>query len=178
MNKLRRSLSFGLLAGLPGMSFVNGFLFPLSYAKDVANAVDTVDKARVLDSRFAALIDTFVPADETPGAIDLGIDLPILARIRINQENLNSIEQMLNDMNALMLERYGKHFQAATLAQRTDLVSEILHSGVRYKDIRIQATSLRTSTLNAFYSSETAFDMLDYHPPSQGGYPDYAQPPA
>ena len=157
---------------------MNGLLFPLAHAKDIVEAVDIVEKERLLDSGFTALIDTFVPADETPGAIDLGIDLPILARIRTNQKYLNVIEQMFDDLNTLMQEQHEKRFEVATLAQRTDVVSRILYSSVQYKDAKIQLSSLRTSTLSMFYSSEAAFEMLDYHPPSQGGYPDYARPPA
>ena len=178
MNKLRRSLSVGLLAGLPWVSFMSELLFTVAPAKNEAIGTGILDSARALDSGFAALIDTFVPADETPGAIDLGIDLPILARIRTNQEYLNVIEQVFDDLNALMQEQYEKRFEVATLAQRTDVVSRVLRSSVQYKNAKIQLSSLRTSTLSAFYSSEAAFEMLDYHPPSQGGYPDYARPPA
>lgn len=177
MNKLRRYLNFGLLTSLPGVPFVNSLLVTHAHATGIAN-VDSADvKARALDSDFAALIDTFVPADEAPGAIDQGIHLPLLARIRANQEYLNTIVKMFDDLNTLTLEHYEVRFEAASLAQRTAVVLKILNSDARYKDASTQISSLRISTLSGFYSSEAAFEMLDYHPPSQGGYPDYARPP-
>ena len=87
------------------------------------------------------------------------------------------ILKMFDLMDALMLERYGWRFEKATLAQRSEIVSRVLRSREQYQDAQIQISSLRTSTLSAFYSTEAAFDMLEYHPPSQGGYPDYDRPP-
>lgn len=172
MNKLRRTLCFGLLGSVPGISWVKSLLFPRAEAKRAeimpGGAVDST-----LESNFAALIDAFVPADETPGAIDLGIEQSILNRIRENREYLSEIVQMLERLNALMLKRFGLRFDEAALAQRTDIVLAFLTNGAQHKEDGILISSLRTRTLSAFYSSEAAFGMLDYHPPSQGGYPDY-----
>lgn len=180
MNKLRRSLSFGLLGSLPGISWVNSLLFPQAEAKragGTVNDVRMVDMDITLESDFAALIDVFVPADEAPGAIDLGIEKPMLIRIRENRKYLGETVQMLDLVNTMTLELFGERFNAANLSQRTDVVLTFLTSGAQYEEVRRQIASLKSSTLSAFYSNKAAFEMLDYHPPSQGGYPDYDRPP-
>jgi len=171
MNTLRRSLSFALLAGLPGMSFVSRLLFPS------ADAQQATDPNVVYDARFTALIDTFIPADETPGAIDLGLERPLLKQLRSNPKYFGEIVQMLESLNARSEAQYGEEFEAATLAQRTVVVSDALRPGRQSDDISRIISSMRARSLTAFYSSDAAFKMLDYHPPSQGGYPDYARPP-
>ena len=168
MNKLRRSLSVGLLASVPGISVLNKILFPVVQAKQLDIA---------LDQDFLALIDTFVPADESPGAIDFGIHQTLLDSIRANQDYLNVIRQTLSSLDALTLAHYDMHFGLATLSQRSEIVSRVLGTQAQFEDVRIQLSSLRTRTLSAFYGSEAVFEMLDYHPPSQGGYPDYDRPP-
>ena len=180
MNKLRRSLSIGLMGVLPGITWAYSLLFARAEAKtpgDIVETVSTANAKRTLESDFAALIDTFVPADETLGASDLGIEKPILKRISENPENLGGVVKMLETVNALTLERFGEHFNMASLSQRTKVVSTLLSGRAEYKEAQSRISSLRTSTLSAFYSSEAAFEMLDYHPPSQGGYPDYDSPP-
>ena len=129
-----------------------------------------------IDSIFAAVIDTFIPADDFAGAIDVGVDVQLLEQIRASRSYLKTMSRILDALDKTTKERLGSSFSSATLNQRTRLLSEILAGKMLDSNARMQLSHIRHNALTLFYTSPQAFDMLDYHPPSQGGYPDYDRP--
>ncbi len=160
MKASRRAILGLLLAGLPGAA-----LFFRKRARDA--------RPFTFEETFKALIDTFVPADESPGAIALGIDQQILAKIYKNNEYLAKIRDAVDVLQRNALQREGMGFGRLDLERRVSLLNHLLSDRNGDKNTRIQITSLRANTLTRFYTSDQAFEMLSYHPPSRGGYPDY-----
>jgi len=130
-----------------------------------------------IESGMRALVDTIVPADESPGALTLGVDTMLFSRIRTNSNYLQLIADTIATLDALAVEQADLAFSKLELSQRTSLVARVLSSRKQFPEAGRQINALRAQILTEFYASELAFTMLDYHPPSQGGYPDYARPP-
>lgn len=166
MNSLRRSLS--LLALLPSLPILNRVFNTEVYAAETLASVSL---------RFAALVDTIVPADESPGAIDLGLDKQILEQISRNSVFFGRVESTLSALDGQSINQFHQLFLNLNLEQRTAIVNQLLQTRGRSTEDQIILSSLREKVITAFYRHQTAFDMLAYHPPSQGGYPDYARPP-
>ena len=127
---------------------------------------------------FSMLIDTFVPADAWQGALDLGIDEQLLEPIFTHPQYQEKVEKALRQLQLLSNQTYGQDFADMNLDDRSRLLETILNKRGSTGELRSQLASLRNKTLTRYYTAPEAFKMLDYHPPSQGGYPDYAKPPA
>ncbi len=163
--KIPRRLVVGSLLALIPVTYL--------YRKDVLS-----DGGKFkFEHSFSTLIDTFVPADDAPGAIDLGIDRVLLEQVNSNSDYLNKVTQSLQMLHESATEKYHQPFDRISLAQRTRLVEYFLSSR-EDTNTHLQLTSLRLKTMTKYYTSAAAFEMLNYHPPSQGGYPDYDSPPA
>ncbi len=126
-----------------------------------------------LEDSFSALIDTFVPTDEYPGATDLGIDLELINLFQENKTYWHSISESLKAVNQLSRKLYSVNFQDGSLEQRTSILEILFASDSEHEKTKLQLRTLLNRTFGLFYTSQPAFDMLDYHPPSEGGYPDY-----
>lgn len=138
-----------------------------------AQALSIVD----IENGFRALVDTIVPADESPGAVDAGVDRRLFSRIRKNANYLKLIGETVGVLDKLAAQRGNVIFAQLALPVRTDIIIRVLDSRKQFLNASRQVNALRTQILTEFYASELAFTMLDYHPPSQGGYPDYARAP-
>lgn len=165
MNIIRRTLIAGVVTLLLGLYWLKRKAVPGEHEF-------------VLDRYFSAVIDTLVPADDAPGAIDLGIDRQLLEQVKLNSDYTVNITQALESLHQFAIEHYQRAFDRLSLELRTELLGTMLDSrNNEIDDARIQFVDLRLKTITRYYSSEDAFGMLDYHPPLQGGYPDYAAPP-
>lgn len=152
-----------------------GLLVPGLVIRGVRASEPTPD--RFPSQRFSALVDTFVPRDDYPGALDLELDHKLLEQITSVPPEIEQAETALNWLNRLTVDEYGRSFESLELAQRSNLLERLKLERTR----RIPQTylrALRDRTLSLFYTSPEAFRMLDYHPPAHGGYPDYARPPS
>ncbi len=127
------------------------------------------------NANFSALIDTFVPADQYPGALDLEIDKKLMGKVKKTEGHWDLVAQYLNIVDQLSIDTLGKNFSNALLEQRTNLIETVLDDDSNV-ELQLQLKTLKNQTFTLFYTSQTAFDMLAYHPPSQGGYPNYDQP--
>ena len=126
---------------------------------------------------FRALIDTFVPEDDWAGALVLEIDRQLLETVLANAQYRANVRIALLQLDDFSRRIHGRKYLSLDLETRTHLLDNILNSRSG-GTLRVQLDSLRLKTLTRFYTSPQAFALLDYHPPSQGGYPDYADPPA
>ncbi len=165
MNYLRRMLGMSLL----------GFV-PLSSLLGLREASAASIEAQ-REAIFSAVMDCFIPADSAPGIVELGLHNEVLEHISRNQKYLRSLDTMLESVDKLSLERNGSNFERATLESRTDILSSIFDNKRAYSQQHRLLSSLRTKAITAYYSDDAGFDMLAYHPPSAGGYPDYDRTP-
>lgn len=125
---------------------------------------------------FSAVIDTFVPADDWPGALALGIDTALLETVQENPAYRERLGDALFLLDHLSRAEHGLDFEALAPAGRSRVLEGVLSDRSK-GELRAQLAGLRLKTLTRFYTSAESFAMLEYHPPSQGGYPDYAKPP-
>ena len=131
------------------------------------------DRSFQFDQIFLQIIDTFIPSDDDPGALDAGFDQSLLNEVRANKTYFQKIFATLQRVHDESIRGYDQAFNEMSLQSRVELITRIMSPNYFDQDARIQITSLRAKTITYFYTSDFAFKMLDYHPPSQGGYPDY-----
>lgn len=146
-----------------------GFLFAkhnVSYAQN---------HDRIYD-QFKLLVDTCVPRDDFPGAVDEDIDQKLFEEISKNENHLQRVQELLSDIDKISRSQFSQQFLELGVSKRADLLGKLLTDKTLTPNQRAELSFLRAHVLQMFYISETGFAMLDYHPPSQGGYPDYARP--
>jgi len=159
------------------------YLFKLGFLANFSNLfVSGVGQAQArpiadIEAGMRALVDTIVPADESPGAVALGVDRMLFSRIRKNANYLKVITETFDALDKMAVQQSDLSFAKLDLAQRSSIISRVLNSRKQFPEASRQIGALRTQVLTEFYASGLAFTMLDYHPPSQGGYPDYARIP-
>lgn len=129
------------------------------------------------DQIFVMLIDTFIPADEYPGAVDIGLDQQLLSKVRENRTYFSKMFSVINIIYNEAISQYSLSFDALDLDARHAIIAQILLTDFYDQNTHIQVKGLRAKVITHFYNSSVAFKMLAYHPPSQGGYPDYAIAP-
>ena len=130
-----------------------------------------------LAASFEFVIDTLVPADTDPGAVAAGVAATLYTQIAANAQHRARLAAMLAWIDRAALAKYRSRFRELPLAERTEALLERLAAhDADGADARAELGYLRTRTLALFYTSPAGYRMLDYHPPSAGGYPDYADP--
>lgn len=126
-----------------------------------------------------ALLDTLIPADADPGALQAGVPETVLAWIRDDPAAAAPWRRLLAWLQRASVERHGTAFHALTPARRDALVSGLyLSGGDELARPRVDLHLVLADCFHAFYSSPTAQAVIGYHPPIQGGYPGYADSPA
>jgi hypothetical protein len=128
------------------------------------------------DVTFFAIVDTIVPADEDPGAVEAGVPQALRENFVREPWRKKEYREIVGAVDAAARARYGRSFAALDLEPRT----EILHQLLRDKDAgdaRSYLAFLRVAVLRQFYASPAGQSMIGYTPPRYG-YPDYHRPPA
>lgn len=129
------------------------------------------------DIIFAAMVDAIVPADEYPGAINLGVNIKLLTHVKKNKNYLQKITSAMAELQQGAQLTQAQDFYQLSLDQRVNIITRMMKSKNTSQNTRIQLSSMRAKTITEFYRSDEAFKMLAYHPPAYGGYPDYHSAP-
>lgn len=124
------------------------------------------------------LVELLVPADETPGAVELGVDRAILARAAQDHELADLLAS-----GCLRLDADAQlHARASWLAlseQQQQASLQRLAGGAPLSFPGRFFWRLRDETLAGYYADPRSWDLLSYRgPPQPVGYADYAEPPA
>ena len=125
---------------------------------------------------FTAVVDTLIPADDFPGAVDAGIDKKLYTESQKNGALKTFATAALETLEETAILQNGDSFHALSVSDRTKLLESVFDSTSTNRQTIIVLSHLRNKCMREFYLSPEAFGMLGYHPPSQGGYPDYAKP--
>jgi hypothetical protein len=96
-----------------------------------------------------------------------------LLKVRANKVYFAKIFTVLNIIHNEAIRQFSQSFNALDLESRNAIVEQTLSSDFYDLNTHVQVRGLRAKVITHFYNSSAAFKMLDYHPPSQGGYPDY-----
>jgi hypothetical protein len=125
-----------------------------------------------------ALVDTLIPADETPAASALGVDRG-LTEFALRAEGY----RRLVEEGAAWLDRAAralgaKGFAAATSEQRIAVVRQAERARANTLP-RLFFERVRADALSLYYAQPAAWPALGYAgPPQPGGFLDFEQPPS
>ena len=159
---LRLALGTGLLAS-SGYILKNVF-FP---SQITAREVKTLE----------AFLDTLIPSDETPGALELGV----AERIRLLADKDYRYRRLLKSgcgwLDNKASERTADTFSSLNPDKREEVVREAAGSG-RESLPRIFFERVRFDAFTHYYARPETWKSLGYKgPPQPEGFPDYAYAP-
>jgi len=125
-----------------------------------------------------AFVDTVIPKDQDPGAVEAGVTDELLTMFEKKQEMKQMTIYMLTAIDVTAYKKFSTSFKKLELDQREKVLQLILHSRDK-KDHPARKTihQLRGRIVRFFYLSPTAREMLAYTAPYPMGYPDYNSPP-
>lgn len=124
-----------------------------------------------------ALLDTFIPADQDPGALQAGVPAVIMKRIRSDRVAFTRYDRLLTWISRRSVEVHQRPFPRLDAVARHDLVEGLYRSsGGDWAQLRVDVHVALEHCLHAFYSSPAAEGVIGYHPPIAGGYPGYGEP--
>jgi len=121
---------------------------------------------------WRAWIDHLIPADDTPGALDLGIDAAILEK----PELVKLIEQGTLWLHETSSKSYGKPFPdlTETEAERVILAASEQPTGSWPRDFFFHT---RQAAMQLYYADpRNRVNTVWEHPPQPAGHMDYQQP--
>lgn len=142
-------------------------------------SADKEDTTSVIDRQLLdAFVDTLVPKDQDPGAVEAGIPEQLLARFAEKPEQAEKAAAMLSTIERVANKKFSKSFRQLDLERR----EKVLRMIVRSRDssdhpARDNIRRLRSEVVRDFYQSPVGWAMLGYAPPFPGGYPDYNRAP-
>jgi hypothetical protein len=122
---------------------------------------------------LAALVDTLLPADESPGALELAVDKQVFKTLEA--------EARLSDLARAGLQWFNRaadqHFAQLPLAARNELLARAAGAD-RAKVERVFVDQLRHLTVGFYLAHPQSLRGLAYAgPPMPAGYPDQAAAP-
>jgi hypothetical protein len=125
-----------------------------------------------------AVLDTFIPDDEDPGAVQTGVPDRIRERIGRCPVSASRYRRLLSWVAERACEVHGRRFEQLPLPQRERLLRTLYDSrDSALTQLRIDLNVALDDCYHEFYSSPAARSVIGYHPPIEGGYPQYAASP-
>lgn len=119
---------------------------------------------------LTAIVDTIVPADHTPGAVDAQID----KMLRKNMQKQKSISEQMTRLSIVVgkiaLTKYRRVFYELDVDQRESILSGLLTRSAPHI-ARADLLSMRQFVLTQFYRSQEGRKSINYVLPSH--YPAY-----
>ncbi len=117
-----------------------------------------------------SVVDTVVPADEHPGAVEAGIAAQIENRLRRQTRKRELYEYGRNRLDRLGLERYGKVFSELDIERREEtLISLSTEDGKQDgRRDRYFFYTVRSDVLRRYYASPAGQRAVGYRPPVNG----------
>jgi len=162
MNKARRAW-LKLIAGVTTLSS------QLGCGDQQANSVPPRGAQRLDDMSLRALVDTIVPADQDPGAVDVGIHLQLMEKISKDPAQYSLYVKGLAMFDAEAQLRHRRRFADLDLDAREKLLIAMVRGMKKeYADGRRCIIYARHAVLTAFYSSPAGWRVLGYRPPRDG----------
>ena len=125
-----------------------------------------------------AFVDTIVPKDQDPGAVEAGVTEELLAWFDEKPEEKTKAIEMLATIDRVANNKFCNTFKKLKLEQRENVLDITIRSvDSKHHPARNSIQRLRSRIIRAFYMSPTGWAMLGYTAPFPGGYPDYSTPP-
>lgn len=145
----------------------------------VSNTEELEKHSSVLDRQLLdAFVDTIVPKDQDPGAVEAGVSNELLSWFEEKEEEKDKAMMMLDAIDRVANNKFKKPYIKLALEQREKVLDLTIHSrDKQYQPARNTIQRLRSRIIRAFYLSPTGWGMLGYTSPYPDGYPDYSNPP-
>jgi uncharacterized protein YwbE len=123
------------------------------------------------------VVDSIVPRDQDPGALDAGVPARILAHLSTHPEALTLYRVGLELVDRLAHEAGASSFRALDGPERERILSLLASGpdGSRGPGGEFLAR-VRRDVLAFYWGSVVGQGIVGYHPPLSG-YPEYADPP-
>ncbi len=129
--------------------------------------------------QLGAFVDTIVPRDTDPGAVEAGIPDELFAQLDKKEGEKKRVFEMLNTIDRFANKHFNAGFKTLSLDQREKVLDLVNRSRNKIdQPARESIFRLRARIIRAFYLSPTGWAMLAYSAPFPGGYPDFSNPPA
>ena len=124
-----------------------------------------------------AFLDTLIPADDTPGAIDLDVHSRILAQAARNAHYRRLVHAGCRTLDNLALSSKSRPFHKLGLTPRDAVVHALVRSEGDKRHRFFDSTQRRA--FHFYYSDPRSWPGVCYAgPPQPRGFTDYKQPPA
>lgn len=147
-------------------------------ARADAQSVATGPLNPSLRATLEAVVDTIVPRDADPGAVDAGVPARIIAHLSTNPDARTLYREGLELVDRLARQTGASSFGALAGPARERILSSLLTGRNRPREAgEAFVVRVRRDVLAFFWGSVTGQRVVDYRPPLFG-YPEYADPPS
>ncbi len=149
-------------------------------ARDLYAAVIGTPQLPMIDPfhAFAPYLDTLIPADDSPGATDLGVDQEILSRVRNNAYRSGIIRRGCRWLDETARKRGATDFNALDDIGREAVVAKVAKAK-RGTPLHAFFSYTQLEAFRIYYANPESWISLAYRgPPQPLGFSDYTQPPA
>ena len=119
-----------------------------------------------------SIVETILPRDNFAGALDLGYDQKLAARIKVDKNTASITNIALEGINSQALKHYGDTFNTLGVDQREQILNNVLE-GQHQAQLRRALQQIRNLVFNWYYASEVGQDSINYLAPSR--YPAYSK---
>lgn len=123
------------------------------------------------------VVDLMVPRDETPGAVDLGIDQRVIQELESNRSLAKAYAWALLDLDREAALMHRDNFLALDAATQERLLQGLADAPRSTSGRRI-VLKLREDTMRYYYARPEVWPSLGFDgPPQPRGFLDYTEPP-
>ena len=137
----------------------------------------TASQADIERATLSRIVDRIVPRDESPGAVDLGIDAQLIAEIDASAETTLVCGRLLAAIDGESRAVHHAPFVDLDAARQDALLLALSRSPVDAPGVRGWVL-LRHRTMALYYARPEAWPALGLAgPPQPAGYVDYTEPP-
>lgn len=134
-------------------------------------------QAEVERATLSRIVDRIVPRDESPGAVDLGIDVQLIAEMDAGAETAMVYGRMLDAIDRSSRESHRAPFIDLGEAQKDAVLLALSRSPVDAPGLP-GWVRLRQQTMALYYARPESWPALGLAgPPQPAGYVDYTEPP-
>jgi len=131
-----------------------------------------------LQVALEAVVDTIVPRDQDPGALDAGVPARIIAHLSTHPEALTLYRAGLGVLEGLARQAGASSFHALGGPEREQILSSLAGGPDGPRGVGAEfLVRARRDVLAFYWGSEVGQHVVGY-PPPLSGYPDYADPPS
>jgi len=145
-----------------GAIIVSGSLGLFSGCRDAAPLLDLPD----------SILDTIIPRDDYPGAIDLGLNKKLRGWLNKNERRANRFKALLETVSHKAHSLHQRPFNSLSVDQRETLLTSLLdrkNAGNNQNALRTRSTLLRVrrQIMTWYYGSIEGQRSIGYQLPSQ-----------